>query len=58
VALGREQTGLLVGETLKVDRGYDSDGFAAKTMSGEDAKASPRRGEGKPGGGEAQEGIG
>jgi hypothetical protein len=41
--LGRGQTGLFVGETLKVDREYDSDGFAVKAMSGGDVKAPPRR---------------
>jgi len=41
--LEREQTGLLVGETLKVDREHDSDGFAVKAMSGGDVKAPPRR---------------
>jgi len=56
--LERGQTGLLVGETLKVDREYDSDGFAVKAMSGGDVKAPPRRGEREPGGGKAQEGIG
>jgi len=58
VVLGRGRTGLLVGKTLKVDREYDSDGFAAKTMSGGDVKAPPRREEREPGGGKAQEGIG
>jgi len=57
-ALGREQTGLLVGNTLKVDREYDSDGLAVKAMSGGDVKAPPRREEREPGGGKAQEGIG
>jgi hypothetical protein len=54
VALAREQTGLRVGETLKVIRGSNF----GKAMSGGDVKAPPRRGEGEPGGGQAQEGIG
>jgi hypothetical protein len=58
VVLGRGRTGLLVGETLKVDREHDSDGFAGKATSGGDVKAPLRREEGEPGGGEAQEGIG
>jgi hypothetical protein len=58
VVLGRGRTGLLVGKTLKVDREHDSDGFAVKATSGGDVKAPPRRGEGVPGGGKAQEGIG
>jgi hypothetical protein len=57
VVLGRGRTGLLVGNTLKVYREHDSDGFAVKATSGGDVKAPPRRREGKPGGGEAQEGI-
>jgi hypothetical protein len=42
VVLGRGQTGLLVGKTLKVDREYDSDGFAVKATSGGDVKTPPR----------------
>jgi len=54
---GEDAPGLLVGNTLKVDREHDSDGFAVKATSGGDVKAPPRREEGEPGGGEAQEGI-